>query len=164
MVSRASAAVGAHNAMRLVCPASANSFSHSAPVLVLPKPRPAITSQPFQSPSVGNCDGRAFDLQPPSARVSARIVASELRSDVVDYLRRESHWCGFVVQQGSHHRAARVRKARTGAAWLPNTAPLSGSEAAGEPTISISAITGPRTRMIVASEFIVQVYKITRRC
>src|SRR5262245_20138044 len=31
------------------------------------KPRPAMTSQPFQSPGGGNCSGRALERQPPPA-------------------------------------------------------------------------------------------------
>jgi hypothetical protein len=83
----------------------------------LPKPRPAITSQPFQSPGGGNCEGRALARQPPSASVSASLAASELSRDMVDYLCSRRHRCAFFVQatQCHHHRAARIRERRKGA-------------------------------------------------
>ena len=59
MTSRASAAVGATRAMRRTLLDSAWARTHSAPVRVLPQPRPARTSQTSQSPSGGTWEGRA---------------------------------------------------------------------------------------------------------
>ena len=63
IMSRASAAVGAINATRLRSPLSTCERTHSAPVLVLPNPRPVRIIQIAQSPAGGNCLGRAQNDQ-----------------------------------------------------------------------------------------------------
>src|SRR5262245_103322 len=53
IMSRVSAAVSLTRAIRLACPCSTSSRTHSAPVLVLPHPRPERMSHVVQSCPVG---------------------------------------------------------------------------------------------------------------
>src|SRR5215467_6187940 len=75
--SRASAAVAATSAIRRACPEAACWHTHSAKVRVLPKPRPASSSQTCQSPGGGSWFGRAIAGQD-TASASASCVAKEL--------------------------------------------------------------------------------------
>lgn len=59
ITSRTSAAVGATKAIRRLRPDSTSALTHSTPVLVLPKPRPASNSQVRQSVAGGIWFGRA---------------------------------------------------------------------------------------------------------
>ena len=63
MTARASAAVGPTSAMRRALPASTCARTYSAPVRVLPKPRPASSSQTRQSPDGGFCEALASRVQ-----------------------------------------------------------------------------------------------------
>jgi len=64
MTSRASAAVGATRAIRLHWPVSILCRTHSAPVRVLPNPRPARISQTNHSQPGGRCLSRALPFGP----------------------------------------------------------------------------------------------------
>src|SRR5690348_10363514 len=75
--SRASAAVAATRAIRPACPDAACWHTHSAKARVLPKPRPASSSQTCQSPRGGNWLERAIAGQEASS-ASASCVAKEL--------------------------------------------------------------------------------------
>jgi hypothetical protein len=76
MTSRASAAVGATRAMRRR-PAATCVRVHSAPLLVLPNPRPARHNQTRQSPGGGFCSSRAQKSQSCcSSRTSAVVIAA----------------------------------------------------------------------------------------
>src|SRR5215469_15333802 len=109
--SRASAAVAATRAIRLACPEPACWHTHSAKVRVLPKPRPASSSQTCQSPGGGSWFGRAIAGQE-TANASASCVAKELviRGSLIATIRK----CGrrtalrIEVTQRSNHRFARV--------------------------------------------------------
>ena len=79
IVSRVSAAVGPTNAIRATLAASARDRTHSAPVRVLPHPRPDRTSQIDQSPVGGSCSGRAIACQSVSSK-SARLPKGNERS------------------------------------------------------------------------------------
>src|SRR5262249_4916290 len=59
MTLLASSAVGATSAIRRATPETTEARTNSAPVRVLPKPRPARSSQTRQSPGGGNCSSRA---------------------------------------------------------------------------------------------------------
>ena len=73
---RASAAVGATSAMRRAVAPSTRARTSSAPVRVLPKPRPASSSQTRQSPAGGSWLGRAQNGQSySSASASAGLSA-----------------------------------------------------------------------------------------
>ena len=63
MTSRVSAAVGASNAILPQRPCSIWLRTHSAPVRVLPNPRPAKSIQMRQSPAGSSCSGRAQNVQ-----------------------------------------------------------------------------------------------------
>ncbi len=63
ITSRTSLAVGPTSAMRLEPRRSTFWRTRSAPVRVLPNPRPASTSQVRQSPSGASCFGRAQNSQ-----------------------------------------------------------------------------------------------------
>ncbi len=90
MTSRASAAVSATSATRRAWPRASGVIpqtwarTHSAPQRVLPKPRPASTSQVVQSPpgpevAGANCLGRAQNRQSYSNAAASASVSSAIR-------------------------------------------------------------------------------------
>src|SRR5215470_4154923 len=76
MMSRASAAVGATNATLLAAPADTRLKTNSAPVRVLPQPRPARISQIAQAPGGGSWLGLAVATHPVSISVSSTAAKS----------------------------------------------------------------------------------------
>jgi hypothetical protein len=77
ITSRASPKLSATSAMRPSRPSPgrspvASACTHSAPARVLPEPRPPIISQVRQSPSGGNCSGRAVSSQSWACAISVR--------------------------------------------------------------------------------------------
>ena len=58
-VSRMSAAVRPTSAIRRACPLQTRSWTHSTPLLVFPKPRPATIAHTCQSPGGGSCSALA---------------------------------------------------------------------------------------------------------
>src|SRR5207248_563920 len=82
MMSRASSKVGPTSAMRRA-PCLTRALTNSAPVRVLPKPRPASNSQTRQSPSGGRCDRRppfAYHSEMASATASLSLRLRTARS------------------------------------------------------------------------------------
>src|SRR6516165_10681925 len=75
MTSRASAAVAATSATRRWPWWLTRSWTYSAPVRVLPKPRPASSSQVRHSPGGGSCSGRAQYCQSRASRSHCSSVS-----------------------------------------------------------------------------------------
>ena len=82
ITSRQSLAVAAIKAIWLTRALSASDRIHSAPALVLPKPRPARISHVDQFPSGGSCEGRATLAQSVSIdlRRRAKILIRQPRT------------------------------------------------------------------------------------
>src|SRR5215471_18206067 len=84
------------------------SKTHSAPVLVLPQPRPLRMSHTNQSPTGASCSGRAISIQdfagwrPSSVRCSRRLRSSSAaalsRSDAEELIIGQCRHVDFALQ------------------------------------------------------------------